>query len=406
MASHLAFDTLDPWEVLQVTEQARLAASRSSVKRTPTPALNDLLTEMRYLARELSLSTRSSVEQSTLHTRLERLRVDAALLGWTEKSPDVVSAADLRHALGNRILVSFTVSRDELSALVIASNAAHIVSLGPPDVTAEAAARLRADLSALALDEAQRGPVGSVLRASAQKAARWLDDALVKPLVGLIGDHDLVILPAWALHTVPWGCLASLSNRSIVVAPSATMWATREHPRDDGRVVVVAGPHASPDVTQLVHHHAHADLFTGDRATGASVLAAMDGARLVHLAVHASNQHENTALSAIQLVDRAVFAHEFVELARPPEIVVLDGPSVGAEWRYGRQHEFGLADGLLRAGVRTVVVAAGDVGVAAGAEAMRDIHTALAQGESPARAVAEVSRRNPFHRPYLCIGYG
>ncbi|MCC8246634.1 CHAT domain-containing protein [Saccharothrix luteola] len=406
LTSQLVSSAVDPWQVLDITEQTRSAAARQVPTRAALhPALADRLTQIRFLTRAVGTTSRDDPEWDALHRRLARMRREAALLGWVEQAHHPVSPRHLAARLGERALVAFTEAWDGLLAVVLVDRTATVVRLGDAARSAEDVRELHADLDAIAPDNLPR-PLVDVIAASARRRAAWLDEVLLRPLADRIADRDLVVLPTGVLHALPWSTLPSLHGRTVVVAPSATAWVERhdDDRRGDGRVVVVAGPKSAPDVTRLLRYHRRVDLLAGERARGDDVLSAMDNATLVHLAASGEHQPENTAFSAVRLHDRLVYAHEIGDLKQPPDIVLLDGADLqGGQVGTGAA-TLGFAGGLIKAGVRSVVVAAARTGVGTGAAAVREFHAALAQGEGPARAVATINARNPLRRTFVCIG--
>ncbi|WP_433270838.1 CHAT domain-containing protein [Actinosynnema sp. CS-041913] len=408
LASQLVTSTLDPWQAFDVAERVRAGVSNHpSTRAARHPALADRLTQIRFLTRAIGMTSRHDPEWDTLHRQLEQMRREAALLGWVEQTHAPTDPRRLAERLGARALIAFTEAWDGLLAVVLVERRAFVTRLGDAARCFEGVRQLHADLAAVAPDNLP-SPLAAAISTAAQRRAAWLDELLVRPLADRIADRDLVVLPTGALYPLPWTTLPSLRGRVVVVSPSATAWAERhdDNRQGNGRVVIVAGPHAAPDVAALPRHHQHADLFAGRRARADDVLSAMDGASLVHLAVRGVHQPENTAFSAVRLHDRVIYAHEIGDLKQPPGIVLLDGEDLRAGEVGSGDEAFGFAGGLIKSGARSVVVAAARTGAQTGAEAVREFHTAIARGESPARAVAAINARNPMRRTFLCIGHG
>ncbi|MFD7654541.1 CHAT domain-containing protein [Actinosynnema sp. NPDC059797] len=408
LTSRLVSSALDPWQVLDVTERTRAGVAR----QVPThaalhPALTDRLTQIRFLTRAIGTTSRADPTWDALHRRLARMRREAALLGWMEQAHDPVAPQHLATRLGARALIAFTEAWDGLLAVVLVDHTATVVRLGDVAGSFEDVRGLHADLNAIAPDNLPRSLVDVIVASARHRAAR-LDEVLLEPLADRIADRDLVVLPTGVLHVLPWSTLPSLQGRAVVVAPSATAWVERhdDDRRGDGRVVVVAGPKSTPDVTRPLRHHHRVNLLANERALADDVLSAMDNATLVHLAASGEHQPENTAFSTVRLHDRAVHAHEIGDLKQPPDIVLLDGANLQGGQAGAGAEMLGFAGGLIKAGVRTVVVAAARTGIDTGADAVREFHAAVARGESPARAVATINARNPLRRTFLCIGHG
>ncbi|WP_197289604.1 CHAT domain-containing protein [Saccharothrix sp. NRRL B-16348] len=306
--------------------------------------------------------------------------------------------------LGERALIGFAATERQLIATVVAGGRAHVVDLVLGDVV-EHVRLLRADLRFAAPEDGRSGRVAGLTSAQAGRSAGNLDRHVVMPLLELIGDRELVVVPAEPLAGVAWSALPSLRGRPLVVAPSVTAWSAArrrvEPPRSD-RGLFVIGPGARTDradIVELAGLHARAEIVAPEVRT---VLERADGARFVHVVAQREHEPENFAFSKVVLADGALLAHEFGELEEPPALVVLQGTGE----RVSAEDALGFANGLLVAGVRTVVVAVTKVTERTTFTVMTELHTALAAGEAPSRALARIVAADPLHRPFLCIGSG
>jgi CHAT domain-containing protein len=267
---------------------------------------------------------------------------------------------------------------------------------------------LHADFTALAPDNLPER-LFHVIMDSVRRRAAALDEALIRPLAGVLRDRDLVIVPTGGLYAIPWGVLPSLRARPAVVAPSATAWLAAERVTTAGaeRVVLVRGPWlpaARAEIDKLAAHYQGADLLTGPHATAESVVRALDGAKLAHLAAHGAHEPENALFSRLELADGALFAHELTNLRRPPVQVVLAACELAHNRIRPGDEPLGFASSLLASGSKTVVAPLSRVGDEASASAMDDYHRALSGGTSPAVALAEAVAADPMRRPFVCLG--
>ncbi|WP_424231099.1 CHAT domain-containing protein, partial [Actinophytocola sp.] len=208
-----------------------LERTRAQVYRyEPLPAIDDpVLAEqvsevrsLRRAAQQARLAGRSPRREEKQIATLER---DVVRHGWYAtpwgRPRPVASLGAVTDALGDRALVSFAVSGDELVAVVVAAGRTRLTRLGSAAETFEWATRLHADLDTFAPDGLPP-QLSAVVGASALRSADVLDARLVAPLARYLGDRELVIVPTGALYAVPWGTLPSLRGRPVVVAPSAT----------------------------------------------------------------------------------------------------------------------------------------------------------------------------------------
>ncbi|MBB5906049.1 CHAT domain-containing protein [Actinoalloteichus hymeniacidonis] len=396
------------------------------------PLLAERVTDYRLLSKELQqarLEGRNPGETASRHAALQR---EITRLGWQSSlwgSPTPIAGlAEVARCLGDRAMVSFAVSDGHAVAVVIVGGRARLVRLGPiPEIMA-AARELHADLDALAPDHLP-APLVAVIAGSANRRAERLDEKLLRPLAHLLADRELVIIPTGALYAVAWGALPSIHGRPFTVAPSATAWLAAERPEgteqpdtdraanaaagqggdDPGRVVLISGPDllgAAGEVAGLQTHHPDATVLTGRQATVASVLTALDGAGLAHVAAHGAHEPENAMFSRLELTDGSLFAHETARLRRAPERVVLATCELALTRIRPGDEALGFAGALLASGSRTVIAATSKVGDQAAFETMAEFHRLLAQGRPPAAALAEAIAPEPLRRPFVCLGSG
>lgn len=372
------------------------------------------ISEVRNLSWAILRHGLSGQPTGELRAKLVKAQREANRLGWHSqrwgRPRPMVRVGEVVAELGQRAMVSYVVSGGEMAAVVVAGGRVSLVRLGGAAEALESAQKLHFDLNALAPDHLPQ-PLVQVIGASAHKQADRLDALLIKPLAHLIGGRELVMVPTGELYAVPWGVLPSLHGRPVATAPSATAWlgaAQGGKPKTD-RVLVVQGPgllvgHGETD--KLATYHANATMLSGDTATAAEVMAHLDGADLVHVAAHGEHEIENALFSRLELFDGPLFAHELGRLRTPPAHVVLAACELALNRIRPGDEALGFAGAMLAGGTRTVVAAASKVGDEASAAAMADYHRALVAGAAPAVALAEAMAKDPFRRPFLCLGSG
>lgn len=393
-------------------ERTRAQVYRYQPLRPPEdPALAEKVSEYRYLSRVVQQARLTGDANRELISRHASLGREVMRVGWRD-SPwgaprPVAGIAEVVGELGNRAMVSYLRSNNEISALVVADGRVRLVHLGDFTEVAVAAQELHADLDALSPDWLPP-PLAEAVSNSASRRAELLDTRLLRPLDKLIGDRELVVVPTGALYATGWGVLPSLRGRPLVVAPSATAWlaaARAEH--RTGHTVLVGGPGltaAVGEVGGLREHHPDAHVIGAESATVQGVLDALDGAALAHVAAHGAHEPENALFSKLELLDGALFAHEITRLRTPPRHVVLAACELALSRIRPGDEALGFAGALLSAGGRTVTAAVTRVGDQAAAAAMADYHRRLAAGAAPATALADATAVDPFRRPFICLG--
>lgn len=379
------------------------------------PELAERVAESRTLSQEVRQARMRGERVGDLVARQAALWREVQRLGWGDgpwgRPRPIAGLSEVAAGLGERALVSFLVSGRRLAAVVVTADRVRLVRLGAAVDAAAAARELLADLDALSPGpDYLPGPIAAAVTASARVRSARLDDQLVRPLAGVVGDRELVIVPTGDLYAVAWGALPSLRGRPVSVAPSATAWLTAlrgpDGPRPDG-VLLAAGPNLRAGVAEigrLRDVYPDATLLDGERARVPDVLAALDGARLAHLAAHGTHERENALFSLLELADGPLYAHEIARLRRPPEQVVLAACELALARIRPGDEALGFAGALLAVGCRTVTAPVTRVGDAAAAAAMTDYHRRLAGGVPPAVALAEVTAADPLHRPFVSLG--
>jgi tetratricopeptide (TPR) repeat protein len=378
------------------------------------PELAARVAEVRGLGQAIQEAQHDGHPIAGLRTKYnERLR-EAQRLGWHTgrwgRPRPVAGLGEVVAQLGERALVSFAASGDELVAVVVAGGECRLVRLGSAESAAESARVLNVDLDALAPDNLPER-LAEVVMVSARKQADKLDAQLIQPLAELFGDRQLIIVPTGPLYAVPWGVLPGLRGRPTVVAPSATAWLAAELTKSPRarKIVLVRGPGlagARGELEKLTTHYRTATTMTGAKATVKSVLRAMDGAKLAHFAAHGAHEPENALFSRLELADGALFGHEMAGLRQPPRQVVFAACELALNRIRPGDEALGFASALLASGSRTVIAPLSRVGDLASAAAMDDYYRALAVRDSPALALADAIAVDPFRRPFVCLGSG
>jgi hypothetical protein len=198
--------------------------------------------------------------------------------------------------------------------------------------------------------------------------------------------------------------LPSLRGRPVVVAPSATAWLNAVTARTSAsRVVLVGGPDLPEAVGEVGDLRTTYPDAVMAEAVG-DVLAALDGARLAHIAAHGEHVADNALFSRLELADGPLFAHETARLRRAPEQVILAACSLALSRIRPGDEALGFAGALLASGSRSVVAAVNKVGDRAAARTMQTFHKLLAEGKSTSRALAEATSDDPLRRPFVCFG--
>jgi CHAT domain-containing protein len=299
----------------------------------------------------------------------------------------------------------------KMLAVVIRPGSARLAALGDFDVAVEAARRLNADLDTLA---GRRLParLEAVIKESVRHQAAVLTAEIVAPLLAVVGDDSIVIVPSGLLAGIPWAVLPDLRGRPITVCPSASAWLaawrcglTPARPATRPPLLV-AGPdleHAATEVSEIAKIYPGSRSLVAGTATVSTTLDALDGAPLAHLATHGHHDRENVLFSRLDLADGPLMAYDIQQLAAAPRHVVLSACDVGRTLVRPGEEVLGFTAALLYIGTATVVSSVTRVADAAAVGMMTIYHRLLGAGVRPAEALAEAALSEPFS-PFVCFG--
>jgi hypothetical protein len=322
-------------------------------------------------------------------------------------------ATDVRRRLDGRVLVLYAAVRDDLVAVVVDDRRTTLVPIGP-------AAPVRAGVSRLEimLRRAASGVRSPTADAGSGAHTDALSATLLGPLSRLLGDREVVISPTGPLWRLPWSWLSPLRGRPTSLTPSATVWcrAVDRTAARHAETMLVAGPGldaAEHELDAVAGLHPGARVLTGDGATVDAVCDAFGRSDLAHLTVHGTLRTDNPLFSSLALTDGPLTAYAIERLARTPRTVVLPSCHSGEARGPVADELLGLAWTFLGRGTSSVVAALAAVPDEATVPVMRELHRGLAEGRSPAAALAraqdELGRSpDPLVRAaaaaFVCLG--
>ncbi|MEU8178447.1 CHAT domain-containing tetratricopeptide repeat protein [Microbispora hainanensis] len=383
------------------------------------------------------------------------------VLEWAERWRAVVRGAPapppLLHAgpaAGSGLLVELVRRGDDLFAVTAGSGGCALRFLGSYQAAVEATVRIRYGLRRRALldtvprperdtprdaehdtlSDPERDIVPNPGRSTLRDAPGDADALPVVVDEGLAGelcalDHVLLsgpgtltlagsppggpvtIVPTGALCTLPWPLLPSLRGRPVSVAADAAAWlAPRRGPAGVPLVLSLAGPgldHADAEADMVAAAHTRARRIGGTRA---EVLRAIEQADVLHIAAHGMFSPRGPMLSQITLDDGPLMAYDLLAARRIPRLVVLSACDAGMAHAPVDGAALGLAGAFLDSAARN-----GDAAcVVAGVVPVRDdeartlmtlFHTLLAEGRSPAEALAQAAEKTAVPG-FVCFGAG
>jgi CHAT domain-containing protein len=217
--------------------------------------------------------------------------------------------------------------------------------------------------------------------------------------------------------------LPSCAARPVTVAPSAAMWlsarAVTAAPASPGRrVVAAAGPGLSGARTEAAAvartYGSGTLMLAGEEATVTSVIAALRGSDVAHLAAHGRLRVDNPLFSALEFADGPLTVYDLEQLDALPHTVVLASCESVKSAQWAGDELIGLAATFLSRRTAQLIGSVVPVPDAETVPLMVALHRSLADGLPAAEALAGAQRSllDP-HSPsyaaaagFVCVGAG
>ena len=409
-------------QVFEWAERGRASRlAHRAVLPPPDPELAELLGELRSTAVGIDTARangqpvgRLEQRQVALERRIrDRNRMLPGASGGPGSGP--VTPAVLGAALGERALLEFVRFDGCLHALTLVDGTLRGHALAPTTEVTDLLDRIPFALHKLARPGAS-AQATTAATALLDTTATKLDRLLLAGLTEL-GDRPLVVVPTGGLHSLPWSILPSCARRPVVVTPSATLWhaaATSTGP-STGKVAVAAGPGLSgarAEALSVAAAHRGARVMLDGDATAGAVLDALTSVDVMHLAAHGRLSTDNPLFSDLRLHDGPLVVYDLERLPRVPRTVVLAACDSGRSVVRTGDELLGLAATFIARGTAQLIASVVPIPDAETAPLMAALHKRLAQGRSPAAALADAQRavrdQSPASRAaaagFVCIG--
>ena len=376
---------------LEWSERWRATVLRiTPVRPSPDSELVAELAALRHLAARLDSAPDSRTAAPTLQR--ERRRLEAAVRQRVLHTPGAVTGnaepfitADLLEQLGDTDLLELSDVDGQLYAITVIARRLRLEHVGP---TQAAIHSLDHALFALRREGSGRG----THRLDLAKIGLRLEANLLGDAVRLLRGGPVVVVPTGTLHAVPWGLMPSLRERATAIAPSASAWlrARRVTQPQEHRVVLVGGPRLATghaEVRHLATQYPDAVVLSDGGARAEQVMAAMDGAWLVHVAAHGTFRADSPLFSAIELDDGPLTVYDLERLKQAPYRVVLSSCDSAVGVAVGANELLGLVSALISLGSAGVVASAVPVNDPATVPLVLALHDHLRAGSGLAEAL-------------------
>jgi tetratricopeptide (TPR) repeat protein len=340
--------------------------------------------------------------EPTASLEREQLRLEKAVRATSLRTKGSVLPArrrmgigELLDQLGDAQLVEIVDINGTLQVLLCSGGRVRQLTAG-----SSADAIRAADFARFALRRLARGRPGDDPDSAAailKAVGPQLQDAVLGPVVGLLGDGPLIVVPPGRLHGIPWALLPALASRAFSVAPSAAAWlrANAAQPPDRHHVVLARGPGLSTDgaeVPLVAELYDDVTALSGAAATARRVLSRLDGAWLAHVAAHGTFRADSPMFSSLRLHDGPLTVYDFEQLKRAPYWLVLPSCDSGVLAPAGADELLGLVSSLLPLGTAGIAAAVVPLNDAAVVPLMVELHKCLRAGQTLAESMLNVRR--------------
>ena len=376
--------------ILSWMERTR-AAALAVVDPPATEGIEEELGALRAVHAEILVARQSGTEPRQLLARQAAIESRIRRATWKHRPSELateaaLSTAALRRLLDGQILVEYDVVGGDVLAVVLQPRRTRLVRLGPFDT-------MRNEVNALlfALRRLARGgsrASAAAARRSADLSVGRLSEALIKPLE-LPEHRGLVVVPVGELQRVPW---SAVHVEPVTVAPSASLWARARLRRCDvdAPVVLVAGPElpgAAAEVHALQAVHERPTVLAPPASRVDTVMRALDGAGLVHLACHGYIRPDNPTFSSLLLSDGHLTVQELDQRGIAPYRIVLAACESGSDVLFEGNEALGFVSTLIARGTAGLVASSVVVPDWNVVPLMRTLHAGVRRGDTLADAL-------------------
>lgn len=396
-----------PEVVFDWSERARhLSQQTVPLRPPPDPVLAADLAELRMLRSEAVSGDWLAEPRAAALSERVRQREWSSI--GRAGGRDRIALAELQAALDeDTAFVAYTYQRENLVAVTVTADDARLVEIPGWPATRDAMAGLRADLDVAAT--VRTGPMGDVVRRALDERLGALSEALLAPVLPIIGDRRLALATAAILNGVPWGMLPAMRGRILTLTDSATQWREPREAapfRGTGFAVGPRIPRGSEEAARAASSWPGARILRGEEATVAAVTELTAQVSVLHIAAHGRHADGNPMFSGLELADGALFGYDVDRVTPVPDTVVLSACEVGrSSVRWGWE-AIGMTRVWLHAGTRAVIATPVIIADDDACELLGAVHTGLAAGLSPSLALALASDRTGLHTSFQVHGRG
>lgn len=352
-------------------------------------------------------------------------QIESTRKGFPQMGTVVPDVRSLQRQLGrSSVLVEFINVDGRFSAFVIDDKKVHFArDLATTDEILALLEGLQFQFGALRYGTKLPEKFAAGLKTRADAYLNELYRKLLGPLEKLTGGKNLVIVPAGALHYVPFQALFDggkyvIETREVVYAPSASVWLSlREKPGGSVKNSLLLGyaderiPLVDKEIQILEKVLPGPKSYRGRKATFAAYTANAPDFDLLHLACHGQFRPDNPMFSSLHLADGWITVRDICRQPLRARLVTLSACETGLNKIFAGDELIGLTRGFLAAGAASLVVSLWTVNDEAAAQLMQTFYEKLQRGGTVAASLrvaqCEFIRRGAhpyFWSPFIVTG--
>ena len=388
--------SLEPYENLTrlYLSQSRLEDAFVAVERARSRTLLDtvasgkparknnesekLREELNWYYSRISRADGDDIPRLQKQIREREKRLSATALreqssGRTTTTAHAAGRLDLR-ALQSRLgtgraLIEFVQDGEAYSVFVVTNDRIeYVASIGSEAEILTSLEGLHFQFSALRFGISAVSAFADQLKARADAYLGKLFDLILAPIINVVEDRDLIVVPSGVLNYVPFHALFDgesyvVEDHQVVYSPSASLWmklgSLKARPAKNALLMGFADasiPLVNHEVATLSKIVPSPTKVTGKQATFGTFQQKAPNFDLIHLACHGQFRPDNPMFSSLHLADGWVTVRDVCANRLNAELVTLSACETGLNKVMAGDEILGLARGFLSAGARSLLL--------------------------------------------------
>ena len=370
-----------------------------------------------------NLRLEANAREKTLARRVRELpdsNPEAELL----RGPARIPLSEIQSGLAaDTLIVEYFTLDDRLLAALIGSRDIRILQVSTLSRVVASLQFMRFQMSKFSSGATSSSGVERTSLEATEKHLSELYTQLIEPLGSLEGFERIVFVPHGQLYALPFHALSDgerylIDRFSISYSPSAgiyRMCQRRSSPHKDCSLVLGVPDQRAPfirdEISAVSTMMKSPEVFIGEEVTEEVLREKGSGARLIHIATHATFRQDNPMFSRISLGQRYLNVLDLYQLSLPADLITLSGCATGLNVVTSGDEPLGLMRGLLGAGAKSLLLTLWDVNDRSTTEFMKAFYQYFSEGRTKAESLRHAVRKtreiypHPYYwAPFFLVG--